>query len=304
MTIPITDRMSDHAKGLLITTAGVLAITPDSLLIRLIEADSWTILFWRGLLTAAGIAGLMLLLYGRAAPARFRDAGRPGLLVAVLFTGSTIFFVNALTLTSVANTLVIVAASPVFAALLSRIFLGERAAARTWIAMIVVIGAVGLIVSGGFEGGRWVGDFCALGTSICVAGSFVVTRHARASDMSPAISLSGLLTALAAWPLAAPLSVDGDSMLLLVLLGLILTVGFALMMIGPRYITAPEVSLLLPLETVLGTALVWLVLGEEPGGRAIVGGIVVIGTLIIHSVIASRRHGIAAPAAAQDSTIS
>ena len=62
MALPITDRISDHAKGLLITTVGVLAITPDSLLVRLIAANTWTILFWRGLLTAAGIAGLMLSL--------------------------------------------------------------------------------------------------------------------------------------------------------------------------------------------------------------------------------------------------
>jgi hypothetical protein len=53
--------LPDHAKGMLITVAGVLAVTPDSLLIRLVSADFATLMFWRGLLVclslAAGRAG-------------------------------------------------------------------------------------------------------------------------------------------------------------------------------------------------------------------------------------------------------
>ena len=39
---------SPYLTGFLITLAGVLILSPDTLLIRLIEADHWTQLFWRG----------------------------------------------------------------------------------------------------------------------------------------------------------------------------------------------------------------------------------------------------------------
>ena len=41
---------NDQAKGLLLTAVGVLAIVPDSILIRLIQANILTITFWRALI--------------------------------------------------------------------------------------------------------------------------------------------------------------------------------------------------------------------------------------------------------------
>ena len=46
-------------------------------------------------------------------------------------------FMVALTLTSVANVLVTLAAGPLFTALVARIFLGYRIPRRTWIAIVV-----------------------------------------------------------------------------------------------------------------------------------------------------------------------
>ena len=42
-------------------------------------------------------------------------------------------------------------------------------------------------------------------------------------------------------------------------------IATALMFLGPRYIPAPEVGLLLLLESILGPVWVWLVLGEATG---------------------------------------
>ena len=83
---------SEHAKGLVITAAGVLVLTPDSLLIRLITADQWTLLFWRGTLMALGLAVILAAISGRATAARFRAIGQSGILLAVLFATSSILF--------------------------------------------------------------------------------------------------------------------------------------------------------------------------------------------------------------------
>ena len=51
--------------------------------------------------------------------------------------------------------------------------------------------------------------------------------------------------------------------------------------LGPRYISAPEVSLLILLESVLAPLLVWAVISENPGFWALAGGGVVIGALLV-----------------------
>jgi drug/metabolite transporter (DMT)-like permease len=73
-------------------------------------------------------------------------------------------------------------------------------------------------------------------------------------------------------------------------MGLImLPLSFGLMFIGPRYIPAPEVSLVLLLEAVLGPLWVWLALGEDPGVRTLFGGAIVLATLVVHSTISLWR---------------
>jgi drug/metabolite transporter (DMT)-like permease len=67
-----------------------------------------------------------------------------------------------------------------------------------------------------------------------------------------------------------------------------LPVATALMFAGPRYIPAPEVGLLLLLESILGPVWVWLVLGEQPGNSTLLGGVIVISTLVINTVWALK----------------
>lgn len=285
------ERLPDHLKGLLITTAGVLVLTPDSLLVRLIAVDSWTMVFWRGLLMFVAIGGFTLAYYRGQAPARLRATGRAGLAAAALFGAGTVLFVFALHNTSVANVLVIVAASPLIAALFSRVILAEPVALRTWAAIAATIAGIVILASGSARGGTILGDLAALGTAGCVGIGLSVVRHARPRNMVPAMAMSGLLSALVALPLAAPASVPADQVWLLLLLGLVvLPVSFGLLTLGPRYITAPEVGLIMLLETVLGPLWVWLVIGEEPGDHALVGGAIVIAALVAHSLAGLRAH--------------
>lgn len=281
-------QLSNQAKGLLITTAGVLAFTPDTLLIRLLEMDRWALLFSRGIIIAAGLTTITWLGYGKSTPDQFRQIGKAGLLVAALFTCSTTCFLSALYFTSVANTLVILSGSSMFAALYSRFFLQEPIHLRTIATMIIVIGAIGYIVSDSLGSGSLLGDMFAVCASMTMAGAFTVTRNAKSRNMIPATAVSGLFTAAIAFFPADFVSLDLYSTTLLGLLGLTLTAAFALVTIGPRYISAPEVSLLLPIETVLGPFFIWLVLGEQPSAAALFGGAVVILALTTHSLLSLR----------------
>ena len=108
--------------------------------------------------------------------------------------------------------------------------------------------------------------------------------------MTPAVALGGLLAAAAAWPLAHPLSVSAADLAYLFLLGLaVLPISFYLISLGPRYLPAPEVNLIMLLEIVLGPYWVWLCIGEVPEARAFAGGAVVLATLTLHSIASLRN---------------
>ncbi len=284
------DGLPDHAKGLMIVVLGVLVLTPDTLLIRLIAIDPWTVLVWRGFLQALGMTVLIVCFYGRGTMACFKAVGRRGYAAALLFALGTVLFIVALALTSVANTLIIVASAPFFAALASRVFLGEGIARRTWAAIVVALGGIFLLAFESLRSGSLWGDLAALGVAITMGGSFTVMRHARAVNMIPAMALAGLIVGLAALLVAEPAVLDRTQLAWMLVMGLfVVPVSFALITLGPRYLPAPEVSLLLLLETVLGPFWVWLALGEAPGPWALVGGAVVVATLAVHSALALGR---------------
>ncbi|MCP4328493.1 MAG: DMT family transporter [Alphaproteobacteria bacterium] len=285
---------SNHVKGLAVTAAGYLVLSPEALIIRLVTPDHWTIVFWRGAFMAIGLIGLMVLRYRGMFLVRVRAIGRRGALIGGLFTISSICFVTAISFTTVANALVIISVAPLFAAIFSLVFLREPVALRTWIAITVAIFGIGIIVYPslyGIEvsGQSMTGDLAALGTAVSMAAFFTVLRRARDTDMMPALALSALLTMCLMAPLSAPLAMDSTDFALLAFLGLVIApLAFTLIATGPRYISAPEVGLLMPMETVLAPIWVWLVLAENPGPYALAGGGLVIATLLMHSLAALR----------------
>ena len=279
-----------HVRGLLIVGLGVVALSPDSLLVRLISTDQWTLLFWRGVLMTVGLTAALAVAKGPSLSAAFRAVGWAGLLAGILFTGSNIFFVTSLTHTDVANTLVILSTVPLFAAALNYLFLAEPVPLRTWLTILVAVASIALIVSRSVEFGSAWGDLAALGAAVCQAGTFVVMRRHRSVNMIPAMAISGVFTALAVAPFAAPLDVSPrDAGLLLLLCLIVLPTAFGLIALGPRYLPAPEVGLVMLLEVVLGPLWVWLVIGEEPTVQAIIGGGMLLTALTVHYGIALRR---------------
>ncbi len=290
--------LSRHIQGTLLTALGVLILTPDGLLVRLISADTWTVLFWRGLLMAIGIFGFYFLRYGKGAVDRIINTGLRGLQASVLFTISTIFFIQSLHNTSVANTLVILATTPLLAALISRLFLKERVNLSTWVAILVGCGGIAYIFKGSLSSDHLMGDCFALGAAFAMASQITTIRHAQNVDMVPTLGLSGLLVAVVALVMAGNVSVSTPDMLYLMLLGLIvLPLAFGLISVGPRYIPAAEVSLMMLLETFLGPLWVWLVIGEEPTQETMIGGTLVLATLAAHTLYNARRKPAISPAA-------
>ena len=281
---------NDHARGLVLAVTGILILTPDSLLIRLITVDHWSLLFWRGLMTFVTLTLWQLFSDRQTALARIQAIGAMGFLVAMLFALNTSLFVISIRHTAVANTLVILSAAPLIAAVFSSLFLREHAPLRTWIATVIGVASIALIMADSRGAANLVGDGAALAMAITMAAILTLLRRMRSDSAVAIVALSGLLLALAMLIPSQPLSLSGSDWLFMSLLGLvIIPVSFALAFAAPRYLPAPEVGLIFLLETILGPFLVWLVLDEEPPVATLVGGVVLIITLAVHAAFSLRN---------------
>lgn len=282
---------STHARGLLITACGVLVISPDGLLTRLIVTDHWTMIFWRALFLSFGMWLVLSFTCPNRVWQQYKTLRGGALLKVFAYSLGTISFIFAITHTSVANTLIILSTTPLFAAIVSRVLLNEKIEMRTLIAIVLVSLGIAVIAAGtDDQASHWLGDMVAvLGAFFLACGFSFVRRFPQASTFA-AISCSGLLTAIIILPLAAPFSVSQSDVGYLMLMGLyMLPIGTALMFIGPRYIPAPEVGLILLLESVLGPVWVWLALDEIPGFHTLAGGAIVLTTLALNTAWALRR---------------
>ena len=283
---------NNQVKGLILTSIGVLAIVPDSILIRLIQADILTITFWRALIPGIIISFAVMIFY-REPTLNFIKSPKPsGLIFIVSHSFGTLLFVVAIELTSIASALFIISTSPIFAAIISRIFLNEKITIRMIYTIIGALIGIGIITLGSFntEPAFAVGDIAALGTAFCLAISLTAARSASNFSMIPAVGISSLITPLCILYFIDPFNLQFSDWIFILLLGVVFApIATCLIATGPRYITSAEVSLLLLLEAVLAPILAWFILFEFPGYQTIIGGIVVITVLVFSNMMALRH---------------
>ena len=272
-----------HARGVAMVAGAAIVWSTGGLIVRHVDADSWTIVFWRG-----AFAALTLLVYlgmrdGRNIFALFRGLGLGGLGVAGCFGTASLSFVTALQHTSVATILFLQSAAPLIAGVLAWLWLGER---MTWVkaaAMVLALVGVGTTVSDQETNGDLLGIVLSVVIMICFALATVLVRRFRHVRMTPATCLSALCLVAVGGTMGSPASVNGTDLVLLFLFGACqLAIGFILFTNGARLIPAGEAILLSLVESILAPIWVWVwpTLHEYPGDRALIGGALVIAAVI------------------------
>ena len=275
--------MNSHLKGLLIAFFGILILTPDAVLVRLADSNSWTVLFWRGIFFAAGIIVILLITYRSKAVNELINIGKEGVLIGLLTALGGTSFILAIHYTSIAKTLVIISISPIMVAIVSLIMLKEKPALYTWLSMILVFIGIYIVMSGDTSGMNLMGNLFALAAVVIGGFSFTLLRKYKNVNMVPAMAVNGIAIALIGFVFADSLVLSSQSMLYILASGVVLAVSFSLITIAPQYIPAPEVAMFFPLGTVLGTLLAWIIVKEQPSSNALIGGSIVIVTLFCHA---------------------
>jgi drug/metabolite transporter (DMT)-like permease len=271
-----------QAFGILVTLCGVMIFVPDALIMRLIGGDMLALAFWRGVILGSIFLLLNQIFAPRSMPAKGEWFDRKGLLIIALNAGGVLSWCSAMQHTSAANALLVLAIAPFLAAILSFFLLKERIDRVTALAIALVFTGVLVLASGSLGQGRLLGDGFALMNAITIAAYYVTLRTTGRRNMLPHLALGSILGGLLAVPFADFEFVTTTQALLS---GAIILPGAAgLLMLGPRYLPAPEVSMITLLEVILGPLLVWAVIGENPGQMTLIGGAIIVITVALHAL--------------------
>ncbi len=284
-----------HTQAVFLMVAVTLMWSIAGVITRHLEhARSFEITFWRSFFTVLSLLVILPFFQGREVFAKIRHGGRAlwisGLCWSVMFTA----FMVALTLTSVANVLVTLAAGPFLTAIVARIFIGHRIPMRTWAAIFVAGAGIAYMYGAQIQGGQIAGTLVALCVPIAGAVNWTVTQRAHAQghniDLVPAVLVGAVISSLATLPLAMPFQASGHDIGLLALLGLVqLAIPCALSVVCARVLKAPEIALLALLEVIFGIVLAWVGADEIPSQTVLAGGALVIGALVANELAGWRQ---------------
>ena len=284
------EKLNDQKKGSLLAFVGVMFITPDSLLIRLANIDTWGLLFYRGAIPFVVVLIALILFYKKNFLNTFKIIGVVGIFYAISFTICNITFIVSIQNTNVANTLIMVAMAPMLSAFLGALFLNEIPDKKTWIAITITFFSVIFIFYDSIQLGNILGDMFGFITALGLAVSANLARYAKSRDLVPAAVLGKLGTAIFAFLFVKNFDLLANDIIIVHLMCVMcVAIPFVLVTIAPRFITAAEVNLFFLLEVVLGPIWVWLVISEKPSLETLYGGIVIIFTITIHSILALKK---------------
>jgi drug/metabolite transporter (DMT)-like permease len=269
-----------------------LLFTLDLPLLRMAGNDKGTLIFVRGIFLFLSITVVWFFVNARSATKLPYLAGWAGVAVMVTNAMANVALISANTITTTANVAFIIALVPLLTAIFSRIFIKEPVHLVTWAATIFALEGVGVIFWDSLRFGNVLGDLLALLCACCTAAAFTIIRASK-KNVATSLALGSLISAVFAYftmpvdlsTLASQITLGANGWVWLGLNGLlVIPLASTLIANAPRYLPSADVSMFFLLETLLAPVWVWLIFSEKPSWAVIVGGTVVIATLLAHSL--------------------
>ena len=282
--------LTDQKKGSLMAFVAVMFITPDSLFIRLSNVETWSLVFYRGIIPFVLVFIGMLLIYRLKFFNLLRSNGYYGFAYVLTFSVTNIAFVVSIQNTNVANTLIMIATAPMLSAILGSFFLKENPDKKTWVAIFITFFAAVYIFYDSIKLGNFFGDILGFVAAMGLAVGAVIIRSAKKLNLVPSAVVGKLIIAIFAMLFVKDYSLnDNDIYIVPLMCVMCVAIPFVLVTIAPRFITAAEVNLFFLLETIIGPIWVWLIIKEQPTPETIVGGAIIVLTIATHSFLKLKK---------------
>ncbi|MBZ4193622.1 MAG: DMT family transporter [Candidatus Contendobacter sp.] len=203
---------------------------------------------------------------------------------AVAYAGTVVLFVIANKLTTAANAILLQYTAPIYVALFSPWFLGERADRRDWMTMLVMLSGMALFFMDELSFDGYLGNAIALISGLCFAWLTLFLRRQKDGSSLPSLLFGNLLAGAIGLPFMFQSMPDLSSCVGLLLLGVVqLGLPYILYALALRHVRAVEGILIPMIEPVLNPVWVFLMMGEQPSYWALVGGAIIIGAVMFRA---------------------
>ncbi len=282
-----------YLKGLTFAIIGVLVLSFDALLIRLSGPSGIAAVFYRGFFTFISITTIFLIRNKKRSLEIMKEGGGAMVISGLMWGFSGTGFTLGVQYAGAANTLVLIALSPLFAAAFSAIFYKRKPSPVTIVAAIIALFGIWYMYRDGFGNMDVRGFLYALATPLFLGSNLSFMRKHKDVSRLSLVIIGGITSTIVALILTkGNISIPVESILPLAILGLFV-IPFSQTMIstGTRYISAPEAALVNSSETVLGIFYVWIFLKEIPDVNFLIGASLVVLAISGNSVYQSYKRG-------------
>jgi len=270
--------LTERQGAILVAGSGV-AFSVTAIAFRGVErASDFQFLTYRGLSTAL-VMVLLIIVRRSGRPVSFAGVSWRTWAAALVLAVTSMLYILALSRTSAATTLFLLAAAPVFAAIIGWVLLRERVEQSTLIAIGITAVGVTIMIGAGLDAGSALGLFFAALIPVLVGLYSVIQRSV--SQVGPVIPtlIAAVFLTLGSGVIASSnsgLGVSGRDLTMAVISGgFAMGLGLPLFNLGHRSVAAARIPLLIMTEVVLAPLWVWIWPGETPDAGTLIGGAVI-----------------------------
>lgn len=265
----------------LILAIGVSSVSFAAVLIRLAGAPALTVASYRMSIATLALLPFISILERASIVAMTRRDWVLAFSSAICLALHFGFWITSLDHTSVASSVIIVTANPIFVSLLSRLLLGDPISRRTAIGISLGLFGGVFLTTGDLEFGlsSLYGNFLAVLGALAVSGYYIIGRQLRnrlslLTYVGTVYGISSICLIAVAFLSGASLwGFSGQTFSYLILIAIIpQLIGHSSLNWALKHVSAPLVAISVMIEPVGATSLAWIILGEKPPVTTVIGG--------------------------------
>lgn len=282
---------SERFKALSFLAIAALLWSTGGMLIKLVD---WNPVAIAG--TRSGISALVMYLYIRSNK-KNKDQRKTfklnklKILGACIYASMVILFVVATKLTTAANAILLQYTAPIWVAILSGWILKEKVKLIDWISIFFVMMGMIMFFIGDLGTGKILGNLIAVVCGVSLAGVVIMLKLQEEGTAVEMTFLGNCITLIVSIPFILQSVPSMKSIFGLVLLGVFqLGISYILFSEATTKVSAIEAILIPVIEPLLNPVWVFIFVGERPGSMALIGGIIVVSSVIFRSIVINRMN--------------
>lgn len=275
--------MKEHQKGLIAIVIAALLWSTGGLFIKLLSLNAFQLSFFRSIFTA-----LTFLALFRKKTFIFNKFT---IINGLFYAGILILFVMATKLTTATNAIFLQYTAPIYVLILEPILLKTELKKINIISVIISFLGMTLFFVGELSPSHLEGNIVALISGLCFAGFLLGIRKSSEEFRIPSIFLGNILIILiCSFSITSELKISLDDFFMVAYLG-IFQIGFAYAVFtySIKRIEGIEAALIAMIEPVMNPIWVFIGYGEKPSSFAILGGLIILTTITIRTIITEKR---------------